>query len=114
MSEDDANARLGRNPLSSLTDEKSKDEFTKILRNNLISYKARKKCIHLKYSKNHEQHYCDSHRSRQKGFLGGDWMEKCRKCYVKEVDDKELEQESQNDNSGFLCKILSIRPKQSQ
>lgn len=112
MSEDCTNARLGRNPLSSLTDEKSRgEESVKILRNNLISYKARKKCVHLKYSENHKQHYCDSQRSRQKGFLGEEWMEKCRKCYVKEVGDKEPEQESQNDNSGFLCKILSIRPK---
>lgn len=111
MSEDDANIRLGRNPLSSLTDEKSKDEFTKILRNNLISYKARKKCVHLKYSENYKQHYCDSRRSRQKGFLGEDWTEKCRKCYVKEINDKEPEQKQ--DTSGFLCKILSIRSKQS-
>ncbi|MCG2718532.1 MAG: hypothetical protein L6408_06850 [Nanoarchaeota archaeon] len=99
--------RLGGNPLSSLTNEE-KGESSKILRDNLISYKARKRCVHLKYSENYEQHQCDSPRSRQRGLLGKDWMDKCRQCHVKILDDKEPESQNRA-KPGMITKILSIR-----
>lgn len=108
MSEE--NKRLGGNPLSFLTGETEKEESEKVLRDNLISYKARKKCANLRYSKEQEQHFCNSPRSRQRGFLGKGWKEKCRQCHVKVVDDKEPEPESsKKDPPRFLTRILSIR-----
>lgn len=82
--------KLGKNPLTPFSEEELESEPAKVLRNNLISYKARKGCLHLKYSKEYEQHYCVSTRARQRGFLGEEWMEKCRKCHMKEIEKDEF------------------------
>lgn len=82
--------KLGKNPLTSFSEEELESEPAKVLRNNLISYKARKGCIHLRYSKNYEQYHCVSPRARQRGFLGEEWMEKCRKCHMKETKKDEF------------------------
>lgn len=72
---DSANKRLGRNPLSSLT---RKDEA--ILE---VIDKLEERCTRLKCFE--KQYYCESPRSRQRGLLGTNWQEKCRKCHVGEM-----------------------------
>lgn len=75
--------RLGRNPLASISSQEARSTANAI-KENLMDSNQDAKCVHLSYSVNYKQHYCASRRSRQKGPLGQDWQEKCRKCYVKE------------------------------
>lgn len=82
--------RLGRNPLASISSEEA-GNTANVIKENLINYNSEAKCVHLSYSVDYKQHYCVSHRSRQKGPLGQNWQEKCRKCHVKEEKPEELE-----------------------
>lgn len=84
--------RLGRNPLASIPGEEAKERITaNVIKDSLMKYNLGMECIHLKHSEENKQHYCVSHRSRQKGSLGQNWQEKCKKCYVKEEKPEEAE-----------------------
>ncbi len=87
MDESDKPQILGRNPLSFLTDGEVRPEkkSVEILKEKMINNKLGKKCVHLSYSNSYEQYHCANRRSRQRGFLGEKWREKCKSCHVKEV-----------------------------
>ena len=70
--------RLGRNPLASISSEEA-GNTANVIKENLINYNSEAKCVHLSYSVDYKQHYCVSHRSRQKSTIGAELARKMQK-----------------------------------